>query len=138
MVKAIRDREYFVDVEWFRRNKRSLEVLIERRICPSCRSKPKRKPSDVAALIDVIRTCCSSSSDFMNARLPILEVIFRLLLANGNQPLALETLTLQLNENRKGVLPPVSTDTLQRLLDRDKSYGITPYNSSPTNQRFPP
>jgi len=56
--------------------------------------------------------------------LPVLESIFRLFLANGNQPLELEELGKQLSEWRDGDTYRTSEEILSRLLLSDQYYGL--------------
>ena len=73
-----------------------------------------------------IKDCCSRTPEFINDRLPILESVFRLFLANGNQPLDLEELGKRLNEWRGGDPYRTSPETLYRLLKNDRYYGLRP------------
>ena len=77
-----------------------------------------------ADLLTTIRDCCSKPADFIADGLPIVESIFRLLLANGNQPLYLEELGNRLNELRGGDPYRTSPEILSRLLKNDRYYGL--------------
>lgn len=77
-----------------------------------------------ADLLITIRDCCSEAPDFITGRLTVLESIFRLFMANGNQPLGLEELGEQLNEWRDRDSCRVSDEVLSRLLDNDRYYGL--------------
>ena len=74
--------------------------------------------------MSAIKECCSQAPDFITERLPILESVFRLFLANGNLPLALEELGKQLSELRGGDPYRTSPETLTRLLKSDRYYGL--------------
>jgi hypothetical protein len=65
---------------------------------------------------------------FITGQLPILESIFRLFLANGNQPLDLEELGRQLSEWRGGDTYRTSAEILSRLLASDQYYGLRQIN----------
>lgn len=58
--------------------------------------------------------------------MPILETIFRLFLANGNQPLDVEEIGKQLNERRGAVAFRTSPEILLHLLNSDRYYGLQP------------
>ena len=75
-------------------------------------------------LLSIIKDCCSRAPGFIIHRLPILESLFRLFLANNNQPLDLEELGQQLNEWRGGDAYRTSTEVLSRLLSSDQYYGL--------------
>jgi len=77
-----------------------------------------------ADLIAAIRDCCSRNPGFITPELPILESIFRLLLANGNQALDLEELGKQLSERRGGYTYCTSAEILSRLLGNEQYYGL--------------
>jgi len=75
-------------------------------------------------LLTAIKDCCSKTADFINGKLPILENIFRLFLANGNQPLDVEELGKQLCECCGGDTYRTSAEVLSRLLKDEQYYGI--------------
>ena len=75
-------------------------------------------------LLSTVKDCCSKSPDFITDKLPILDSIFRLFLANGNQPLELEELGGQLSEWRGGDTYSTSAEILSRLLKSDQYYGL--------------
>jgi len=60
----------------------------------------------------------------ITGELPILESIFRLFLATGNQSLDLEELGKQLSERRSGDPYRTSVEMLSRLLANDQYYGL--------------
>ena len=61
---------------------------------------------------------------FITSKLPILESVFRLFIANGNQPLDLEELGKQLSEQFGGYTHHASAEILSRLLSHDQYYGL--------------
>ena len=78
-----------------------------------------------ADLLAAIKDCCSKIPGFISGELPILESIFRLFLANGNQPLDLEQLSQQLREWRGGDSYRYSAEILSRLLESAQYYGLS-------------
>ena len=76
-------------------------------------------------LLAAIRDCCSRTPGFITRTSAILESVFRLFLANGNQPLYLEELHGQLAEWWSGDAYRVSTEVLFRLLSNDQYYGLS-------------
>ncbi len=117
---------WFIDVEWYDLNHRSFFILARERLCPKCRQQLKvdKKEVSAAKLLAAIKKCCAKEPGFITADLPILESIFRLLLANGNQPLDLEELGKQLSEQRGGDTYRTSVENLSRLLKSDRYYGL--------------
>jgi len=116
--------QWFVDLDWYQENGRSFAVLAQDCLCPKCRKRLKKGEISTADLSITIRDCCSKAPDFITGKLTILGSIFRLFLANGNQPLNLEELGEQLNEWRGRDSCRVSDEVLSGLLDNDRYYGL--------------
>ena len=114
---------WFIDLDWYQQNNRSFSALAQKCLCAKCR---ERLAGDLAAdeLWATIRDCCSQTPDFITGRLPILESIFRLFLANGNHPLDLEELGKQLTHWRGSDTYRTSPEILSRLLKDEQYYGI--------------
>jgi len=119
---------WFIDLNWLKLNTRSFLPLAQAGLCPKCRQRlgeGEGEPS-VDDLLSSLRDCCSKTPEFITPNLPILESVFRLFLANGNQPLDLEELGKQLSEWRGGDTFRTSAEMLFRLLSSDQYYGIKP------------
>ncbi|TET25604.1 MAG: hypothetical protein E3J67_03685 [Dehalococcoidia bacterium] len=97
-------------------------------MCASCREKLRADTTEIPAdeLLTAIRECCCRAPGFITHRLPVLESVFRLFLANNNQPLELEELGKQLGEWRGDDAYRTSTEVLARLLNSDRYYGLRP------------
>lgn len=117
--------QWFIDLDWHRQNNRSFLLLVHSRLCPECQERVKKSGEvPVDDLLSAMKECCASSPDFITAKLPILESIFRIFLTNGNQPLSLEELAKQLSERRGGDTYHTSSWILSRLLANDSYYGL--------------
>jgi hypothetical protein len=116
---------YFIDMDWLEANGRSFWTLAQDCLCTDCANRPKkgRKTPTAASLIDTIAGCCAKNSEFITSRMPLLESIFHIFLANGNRPLDLSQLVSELAEWR-GRSSVVSESILSRLLSGDRYYGI--------------
>ena len=114
---------WFIDLDWFQQNNRLFSALAQSCLCPECRERLKGEIS-AADLVTTIKDCCSKTPGFITGELPILVSIFRLFLANGNQPLDLEELGRQLSEWRGGDTYRTSAEILSRLLKNDQYYGL--------------
>ena len=114
---------WFIDLDWYQGNERSFFSLAQGCLCPNCRGKLKAEIS-AADLVTTIKDCCSKTPGFITAEVPILESIFRLFLAHGNQPLDLEELGRQLSDWRGGDTYRTSAEILSRLLRNDQYYGL--------------
>jgi hypothetical protein len=115
---------WFIDLDWYQKNNRSLLALAQGCLCPGCRERLKAGEISSADLLTTIKDCCSKTPDFITARLPILERIFRLFLASGNQPLDVEELGKQLTDWCGEETHRTSAEILSRLLESDQYYGL--------------
>ena len=118
---------WFIDLDWHQQSNCSLFALAQGCLCPKCQERLKREIS-TADLLTTIKDCCSKAPNFITGGLPILESIFRLFLANGNQPLDLEELGRQLSEWRGGDTYRTSVEILSRLLSSEQYYGLHQIN----------
>ena len=122
---AEQDRlRWFIDLDWYQQSNRSFPALAQHCLCPKCRERLKEGELSPADLFSAIRDCCSQTEDFVTGNLPVLEGIFRLFLANGNQPLDLEELGEQLRKWRGEGIYPTSPEVLSRILESDCYYGL--------------
>ncbi len=117
---------WYIDLDWYQSNHRSFSTLAGRCLCANCRERLQVTGGEIPAdeLMAAIKDCCSREPGFISGELPILESIFRLFLANGNQPLGLEELSKQLSEWRAESSHRTSTKVLYRLLNNDQHYGL--------------
>lgn len=78
-----------------------------------------------------IRVCCSRKDSFINARTPIVEAAFRLLLSKGT-PMTLDEMAAEIAQRRGQHL--ASSEALKGLLDKvlqqDSFYGFQRLASS--------
>jgi len=115
-----------IDLDWYQPNNRSFATIVRDCLCPKCRQQLKADEKEVSAadLLTAIKSCCSREPGFITGTTPVLESIFRLFLAGGNQPLDLDELGKQLSDWRGGDTYRTSADILSRLLERDQYYGL--------------
>lgn len=115
-----------IDLDWYQPNNRSFFTLARDCLCPKCRKRLKVEEREVSAadLLTAINDCCSQQAGFITGEMPILESIFRLFLATGNQSLELEELGKQVSEWRGGDPYRTSVEVLSRLLENDQYYGL--------------
>ena len=114
---------WFIDLDWLQQSNRSFSALARGCLCPKCQKRLQGEISE-ADLLATIKDCCSKAPDFITGESPILESVFRLFLANGNQPLDLDELGRQLSERRGGDTYRTSPGVLSRLLISDQYYGL--------------
>lgn len=138
---------YYINLSWFERVDRSFSMLAQARMCASCREKLGTEEEVTEPSVDkktgkvvftkkkapfgsnpfvVIRDCCSKARDYIRPEQPLLELVFRVFLANANQPLTAEQLHDRLVEWLGSAISTkdISAPRLQRILDGDRFYGI--------------
>jgi len=117
---------YFIDMNWYQERGRSFTLLATSRLCPS--SQKKKIPKSETALLNTMKQCCSKWEEFVTPNMPLLEMIFRLFLANSNQPLALEQIQEKLQQRLSDSSEPrdLSISKLKRIIDEDRYYGLRP------------
>ncbi len=119
-------QRWSIDPDWFERNNRSFSALAQGCLCPRCQKRLRigKKGASVADIMSAIGDCCSKKKDFISRELPVMEGIFRLFLANGNQPLDSDELATQLDQWRGGGTSGTSPEILSRLLESEHYYGL--------------
>ena len=120
------DIQWSIDLDWYQQNSRSFSMLARSHLCDRCIGKLNigKKESPPGKLIATIQNCCSKNPDFITEQLPILESVFRIFLANGNQPLDLEEMGNQLSNWRGVDTYRTSPEILSRILQNDQYYGL--------------
>ena len=121
---------YRIDPAQARRLGRSPEQLISSRLpagSPSA-AKALRQLPNPAALIEEARRFHEVDDEYIRPEMPIKEIVFRTLLARGNQPMGLQELAAELNDRWATPLRPLalSPQRLQAALDGDAYYGFAP------------
>jgi hypothetical protein len=142
---------YYIDTTWFAENGFSFDEVVQSRMCDSCRGRLGEEVEERFTVLDkksgrasfdfrksayganptrVIREECSKKKDYITPDMPTLEAIFRIYLANGNDPMPLVHVREQLREWCPGgscqwLLLPM--ETLERLVQNDRYYGIRPH-----------
>jgi hypothetical protein len=106
---------------------RSAVHLIAGRLTETCPSYGKALHElDPAQLIREIREFHDDTEDFIRYDMPIKEIVFRTLLASGNEPSPLGDLHGELTERWSNALRPISiTESfLLRIMEADTYYGF--------------
>lgn len=142
------DERYFIDSDWYEQNGLSFNDVLQERMCPQCQRRMGEEVEERYPILDkrtrrvtyelrrvrygsrpvaVIRDCCARKSGFITPDMPVLEAIFRMLLANGNQPMPLEHIRDQLREwcptgRCQWLLLPA--ETIRRIVENDQFYGL--------------
>ena len=148
VVEAGEEVRYFIDPQWYEEHGLVFATVAQARLCPSCSTKlgtfveerypvidPKtkrvtfeyRRVPYAANPLPIIRDCCSRARDYIGPETPLLEAIFRVFLANGNQPMTLSAI----REHLLTYLPEMAAlrsdypvELLRRLITGDQAYGL--------------
>ena len=139
---------YYIDERWFNDNNKSFRTIAQTRMCTSCRKKLGTEVQERIPTVDnrgrvvyemravpfasnplsEIRRHCSKELEYITAETPVVEALFRVFLANGNQPIDLDTVVDQLAEYvpRSSARPNgFAPELLQRLLEGENTYGLS-------------
>ncbi len=142
------EARYFVDPQWYEERGLAFNIVAQARLCTSCSTKlgtfveerypvidPKtkrvsfeyRRVAYAANPLPIIRDCCSRARDYITPDTPLLEAIFRVFLANGNQPMTIATI----REHLLTYLPEMAAlrsdypaALLEKLIRADVAYGL--------------
>ena len=107
---------------------RSAAHLIHDRLTEACPSQSQPATGlDPEALIREIQEFHADTEDFIRADMPIQEIVFRTLLARGNDPMSLGEIHRELTQRWGNTLRPISIDQnrLRRVLQADTYYGFS-------------
>ena len=144
---AVDEAKFFIDPSWY--DQRGLVFQLRGQgpvlpgyACPSSAPttdervpvvdpKSKRVSFEVrqvrygAKPLTVLRDCCSGKRDYVTPETPLMEAIFRVFLANGNQPMTIATL----REHLLTYMPEMAalrsdSEISARLIDGDNRYGM--------------
>ena len=143
--------KYFIDLEWYNERGRSFQGVARARFCPSCKAKVNTETQERMPTVDprtgrvvfemrtvrfggsplsVIKNCCARSRDYITPETPVMEAIFRVFLANGNQPSDMDSIREQLSEYLPLTSKPheYSVELLEKLICADDYYGLREFH----------
>ena len=153
--RAVADPEqeerYFIDADWYDQNDLVFNELLQARMCSQCQGRLGEETEERYPVADrrtgrvtyevrrvkygsrpitIIRDCCSRKTGYITPEMPALEAVFRILLANANQPMTLEYVRDQLREwcptgRCQWLLMPA--DVLRQVILGDRNYGLRLY-----------
>jgi len=135
--------KFHIDFAWWEKEGRDLRVHLWSHLCPDCRriytthrgteaidwvDPETAEVRQVDGLWHSLRTCCSQRPDYITESTPLLEAIFRVFLANGNEPLS----PVELHQ----ILGRRSPEVILRTLAGRKIYkGIRPVREDRPGRR---
>ena len=122
------DPSYVIDPSKADALNRSLAVLLASRRCADCREQLQAQGGGVSAEehISHIEECCSKREGFIKPEMPMQEIAFRTLLAEGNKPATLSHLHYEITETWYTPMNPrhIDVSNVKRVLDSDNYYGF--------------
>jgi hypothetical protein len=128
-LRATVDTRFHIDLSWWEKQNKDIRVFLKDLLCEECRDHvgdlsdvkivdmidpETAEITQVDAIWEAIRACCSVQPGYITVDTPLLEGIFRLFLANGNKPLSVLELHGRLDKK-----PP---ETILRMLTRGRVY----------------
>ncbi len=135
IVKPTLDTPFHIDFSWWQEHDRDWRVYLRTLLCEEHRKQfegwDDETPVDwvdpetaevrpVDGLQFVVMTHCSQQPGFLTAGVPMVDSVFRVLIANGNRPMSVAEIAEHLGK-------PLQARTLLRTLGRRRSYlGIRP------------
>jgi hypothetical protein len=144
-VKPTLETRFHIDRDWWEEKGRNFRVHLLSHLCSECQERYKDyhetelidwidaatgEVAQVDGLWHSLRVCCSQKSEYVNEQTPLTTAIFRVFLANGNEPLTPVELGKQLNRPADTILrtigglqvyhgiKPVSEEEQRRALRR--------------------
>jgi hypothetical protein len=142
------DERFFIDAIWYDDNDLEFNEIVQARMCAQCQARLGEETEERYPVADrrtgrvtyevrqvrygsrpiaVIRDCCSRKTGFITPEMPVLEAVFRILLANANQPMTLDYMRDQLREwcptgrCQWLLMPP---EVLRQVILGDHYYGL--------------
>lgn len=119
---------YRIDASGLEKNGRDLAGILVSRRCQSCMDHIE-ETGDIPSAKDQmndIAECCSSNETFIDSRMPLREIVFRLLLKQGAKPVSLADIHYALTEDLAHPTHPMNVEVsvLGKILENDSYYGF--------------
>ena len=129
MAKTDGMTRYYVDVKEDTGQRRSAKAMIADRKCSICRQADTTESimaETANIIIKQITTQCSKTQDFLLPDTPLIEGIFRIILAGGNKPISADEISKELLDRWSMSAYPrdLSPVVVKKVLDRNESYSI--------------
>jgi hypothetical protein len=134
LIKPTLKTKFHIDYDWWERESREFRVYLTSHLCPEHQAAYAEYSGEVVDAIDAetaeirsedgvqhtLRTHCSQADDFITPHTSLVDAVFRVFLANGNQPLSPEELAERIKR-------PGQANTILRTLSGARVYkGLRP------------
>lgn len=125
------ERRFALSPEFIEAAGRSFDTIVEQRLCGAARRRAQ-EDGDSSSSLELIRRYCGNQHDYLSPDLPIMEVLFRLYLLQGNQPATISVIREWADDYPAHAdrLRYISDEALETLLSRDRYYGFRPVDST--------
>jgi hypothetical protein len=136
LVKPTPQTKFHIDYAWWDRESRALHVYLQSHLCPEHQAAlASYEGEDLVDSVDpetgevqrvdslqyALRNHCVRQPEFLTAHTSLVDAVFRVFLANGNQPLTPEELAERINRPGQGLM-------ILRTLSGQRVYkGLRPY-----------
>jgi len=129
MAKTDSVTRYYVDVDEGAHQRRSVKAMMADRKCSICRQADTTESimaETTKSIIKQITAQCSKTQDFLLPDTPLIEGIFRIILAGGNKPLSADEISKELLDRWSISAYPrdLSPVVVKKVLDHNESYSI--------------
>jgi hypothetical protein len=141
MVKVSRptvETKFHIDLDWWQKQQRNFRIELLNHLCPDCKASfSSHQDTEMIDWVDPetaevkrvdglwhsVQTCCSRRPEFLSSETSLATAIFRLFLANGNEPLTSVEIWQRLARR--------DPDTILRLLVSGRAYyGVLPVGAN--------
>jgi hypothetical protein len=135
LIKPTLKTKFHIDFDWWERESREFRVYLASHLCPEHKAAfADAEGTDVVDVVDaetaevrkedgiqhLLRSHCSRQPDFITPHTSLVDAVFRVYIANGNQPLSPEELADRIGR-------PGQANTILRTLSGGRVYkGLRP------------
>lgn len=137
LIKPTLKTKFHIDFDWWERESREFRVYLTSHLCAEHQATAQElSGNEVVDVVDMetaevrredgiqhlLRTHCSKLPEFITTHTSLVDAVFRVFIANGNQPLSPEELA-----DRIGRPGPIAANTILRTLSGARVYkGLRP------------
>ena len=137
---------FHIDFDWWRQSESDWHVFLRSLLCPAHQqSLANVEEGEMIDWIDqdtgevkpvdgiqhALMSHCALQPDFVDEHTPMVEAVFRLFLANGNQPMSAEDLSNKLKRPAVTILRTLSGARIYRGL---RPFGLTKLEENPVEE----
>ncbi len=127
LFRPTEDTRFHIDYSWFEKNGQDINVLIQKYLTPEQQAQLTNSEAEevldsvdeetgevhqMTRLMYFIRATYANDPSFINPRLPLAELAFRVFLVNGNQPLTANELAARIGRKPAEVLAQLGGRTI--------------------------